>query len=150
REAKRAALAELRAKLHLQPDETLAAGDGANDLSMLAAAGLGVAYNAKPAVAAAAHARIDHGELTASLYVQGYRRDEFVAACRAALRSRPARRHGRRSDTCGGGSKSLLPRQRHEAQLAFGIGDQQERRLAPLFLELIDPALHLGRVADRL
>ena len=53
-------------------------GDGANDLGMIEAAGLGVAYHAKPAVAAAAAARIDHGDLTALLYAQGYRRDEFV------------------------------------------------------------------------
>ncbi len=53
-------------------------GDGANDLGMIEAAGLGVAYHAKPAVAAAAAARIDHGDLTALLYAQGYRREEFV------------------------------------------------------------------------
>ena len=53
-------------------------GDGANDLGMIEAAGLGVAYHAKPAVAAAAAARIDYGDLTALLYAQGYRRDEFV------------------------------------------------------------------------
>jgi phosphoserine phosphatase len=46
---------------------------------MIAAAGLGVAFHAKPPVAEAAHARIDHGDLTALLYLQGYRRDEFVA-----------------------------------------------------------------------
>ena len=53
---------------------------GANDLGMIQQAGLGVAYHAKPAVAAAAAARIDYGDLTALLYVQGYRRDEFVNA----------------------------------------------------------------------
>ena len=52
-------------------------GDGANDLGMIQAAGLGVAYHAKPAVAAAA-ARIDYGDLTALLYAQGYRREEFA------------------------------------------------------------------------
>jgi phosphoserine phosphatase len=56
----------------------IAVGDGANDLAMLQAAGLGVAYRAKPVVAAAAQARIDHGDLTALLYLQGYRRAEFV------------------------------------------------------------------------
>jgi phosphoserine phosphatase len=56
----------------------MATGDGANDLDMIAEAGLGVAYHAKPAVAAAAQARIVHGDLTALLYAQGYRRDEFV------------------------------------------------------------------------
>jgi phosphoserine phosphatase len=56
----------------------MAVGDGANDLDMIKAAGLGVAYHAKPAVAAAAAARIDYSDLTALLYAQGYRRDEFV------------------------------------------------------------------------
>jgi phosphoserine phosphatase len=78
REAKLAALKELTARLGLSPDVTLAVGDGANDLAMLLAAGLGVAYRAKPLVAAQAHARIDHGDLTALLYLQGYRREEFV------------------------------------------------------------------------
>jgi phosphoserine phosphatase len=54
-------------------------GDGANDLDMIGHAGLGVAYHAKPAVATAAKVRIDHGDLTALLYAQGYRREEFVA-----------------------------------------------------------------------
>jgi phosphoserine phosphatase len=78
REAKRATLVELRDRLGLAPNETLAAGDGANDLAMIEAAGLGVAYRAKPKVAAAAHARIDHGDLTALLYLQGYARKQFV------------------------------------------------------------------------
>ncbi|MDR3471525.1 MAG: phosphoserine phosphatase SerB [Devosia sp.] len=58
--------------------ETLAVGDGANDLDMIRASGLGVAFHAKPAVAAAAHARIEHGDLTALLYLQGYTEDEIV------------------------------------------------------------------------
>jgi phosphoserine phosphatase len=78
-DAKLSALLELRAQRKLGAEETMAAGDGANDLAMLQEAGLGVAYHAKPAVAAAAHARIDHGDLTALLYLQGYSRDEFVA-----------------------------------------------------------------------
>jgi phosphoserine phosphatase len=78
REGKLASLIELRARLGVAPEETLAAGDGANDLAMIAAAGLGVAYHAKPKVAQAAAARIDHGDLTALLYLQGYRREEFV------------------------------------------------------------------------
>jgi len=78
REAKLATLNDLTARLHLAPAATLAVGDGANDLAMLVAAGLGVAYHAKPLVAAQAHARIDHGDLTALLYIQGYRRDEFA------------------------------------------------------------------------
>jgi phosphoserine phosphatase len=79
RQAKLAALIELRERLRLGPDETMAVGDGANDLAMLGEAGLGIAYHAKPAVAAAAHARIVHTDLTALLYAQGYRSDEFVA-----------------------------------------------------------------------
>lgn len=78
REAKKATLVELRAKFNLKREETIAVGDGANDLDMLGDAGLGVAYHAKPAVAAVAHARVDHGDLTALLYMQGYKRDEFV------------------------------------------------------------------------
>jgi phosphoserine phosphatase len=76
--AKLAALEQLRDKRGLCADETLAVGDGANDLAMLEAAGLGVAFHAKPKVAAAAHARIDHGDLTALLYAQGYRREDFL------------------------------------------------------------------------
>jgi phosphoserine phosphatase len=78
REAKVAALIELRSALGLKRADTLAIGDGANDLAMLQEAGLGVAYHAKPAVAAAAHARVDHCDLTALLYAQGYRREEFT------------------------------------------------------------------------
>ncbi len=67
------------AKLGLPMEATMAVGDGANDLAMIQAAGLGVAFQAKPITAAAARARIDHGDLTALLYMQGYRRDEFAA-----------------------------------------------------------------------
>ena len=77
REAKLDTLLELARHLNLPLEKTMAVGDGANDLSMIGRAGLGVAFHAKPAVAAAAHARIDHGDLTALLYVQGYRREEF-------------------------------------------------------------------------
>lgn len=77
-DAKLASLKELRAQRDLSPAQTLAAGDGANDLPMLREAGLGIAWRAKPAVAAAAHARIDNSDLTALLYAQGYSRDEFV------------------------------------------------------------------------
>jgi phosphoserine phosphatase len=79
REAKLATLIELRDALKLRREDTLAVGDGANDLAMLGEAGLGVAYRAKPVVAAAAHARVEHGDLTALLYIQGYRREEFAA-----------------------------------------------------------------------
>jgi phosphoserine phosphatase len=57
---------------------TLAVGDGANDLDMIRAAGLGVALHAKPVVAAEAQVRIDHGDLTALLYLQGYTDEDFV------------------------------------------------------------------------
>jgi len=80
REAKLDTLLELARYLQIPLEETLAVGDGANDLAMIQRAGLGVAYRAKPAVAAAAHARIDHGDLTALLYVQGYKRDEFAVS----------------------------------------------------------------------
>ena len=78
RDAKLDSLGELRGLLGLTHDETLVVGDGANDLLMIDAAGLGVAYRAKPSVARAAAARIEHGDLTALLYAQGYRREEFV------------------------------------------------------------------------
>ncbi len=78
RAAKLATLIELRESFDLDKIDTLVVGDGANDLGMIQEAGLGVAYHAKPAVAAAAAARIDHGDLTALLYAQGYRREEFV------------------------------------------------------------------------
>jgi phosphoserine phosphatase len=78
RAAKLGTLLELREAFDLDDIDTLVVGDGANDLGMIQQAGLGVAYHAKPTVAAAAAARIDYGDLTALLYAQGYRRDEFV------------------------------------------------------------------------
>src|SRR5690242_254716 len=78
REAKRDALAELAAEGGVPLAATLAVGDGANDLPMLQAAGLGVAFHAKPAVAAAARCRIEHADLTALLYTQGYREVDIV------------------------------------------------------------------------
>jgi len=60
------------------PSAAIAIGDGANDLAMIQAAGLGVAYYAKPAVAAAAHCAINHTDLTTALYFQGYKDSEFV------------------------------------------------------------------------
>jgi phosphoserine phosphatase len=78
-EAKRDTLIALRERFRLRRDDTLAVGDGANDIPMIEAAGLGVAFHAKPALRAAARACIDHGDLTALLYAQGYRREEFVA-----------------------------------------------------------------------
>jgi phosphoserine phosphatase len=75
---KRATLIELRGALGLDAGDALAVGDGANDLDMLAEAGLGVAFRAKPAVAAAAEVRVEHGDLTALLYLQGYAAAEFV------------------------------------------------------------------------
>jgi phosphoserine phosphatase len=78
RAAKLATLIELREAADLDNIDTLVVGDGANDLGMIGEAGLGVAFHAKPAVAAAAAARIDYGDLTALLYAQGFRREEFV------------------------------------------------------------------------
>jgi phosphoserine phosphatase len=80
RATKLATLIELTESFDLDDIDTMVAGDGANDLGMIENAGLGVAYHAKPAVAAAAAARIDYGDLTALLYAQGYRREEFVGS----------------------------------------------------------------------
>ena len=80
REAKRDTLLALRARLRLRPQGTLAVGDGANDIPMIEAAGLGVAFHGKPALREAAGARIDHGDLTALLYAQGYRREDFATS----------------------------------------------------------------------
>ena len=70
------------------PAQTLAVGDGANDLAMLGEAGLGVAFRAKPTVAAAAPARIDHTDLTALLYAQGFARKDFVEGMSRVSRCR--------------------------------------------------------------
>ncbi len=78
-DAKLKALRELRDRLGLRAEATMAVGDGANDLPMLAEAGLGVAYLAKPKVAAAAHARVEHGDLTALLFAMGISRADFVS-----------------------------------------------------------------------
>ena len=78
RDAKVAALHEITARLDLAPSDVIAVGDGANDLGMLGLAGSGVALHAKPVVAAQCDIRINHGDLTALLYLQGYSRDEFA------------------------------------------------------------------------
>ena len=80
RHAKLATLTRLATECGLPMSATLAVGDGANDLDMISAAGLGVAFRAKPVVAAAARARVNHGDLTALLFAQGYRRVAFVMA----------------------------------------------------------------------
>ena len=80
REAKLQALIDLLQRNRLEAADSLAVGDGANDLAMISHAGLGVAYRAKPIVAAEADASIIHGDLTALLYLQGYRVDDFVTA----------------------------------------------------------------------
>ena len=77
REAKATALREIAQRLGLTLDDAVAVGDGANDLDMIRLAGTGVALHAKPSVAAQARMRIDHGDLTALLYLQGYRRQDF-------------------------------------------------------------------------
>lgn len=78
RHAKQACLLRLARELSISPRATIAVGDGANDLSMILAAGLGIAYHGKPILAEAATMRIDNGDLTALLYAQGYREDEIV------------------------------------------------------------------------
>jgi phosphoserine phosphatase len=80
REAKLSCLEALCAELVISPAEVCAVGDGANDLAMLEAAGLGVAYHAKPLVRRAARARLDHADLTGLLYLQGYRQRDFAAS----------------------------------------------------------------------
>ena len=77
REAKVAALEQITARLGISEAEVIAVGDGANDLGMLLRAGSGVALHAKPSVAAQCEIRINHGDLTALLYIQGYSRDQF-------------------------------------------------------------------------
>ena len=78
REAKVQALEEITAKLGITEADVLAVGDGANDLGMLTRAGLGVALHAKPVVAAQCDCRVNHGDLTALLFLQGYARSEFA------------------------------------------------------------------------
>jgi phosphoserine phosphatase len=78
REAKREALLEAVSQLGIGTDDAIAMGDGANDLDMIRAAGLGIAYKAKPLVAAEANASIQHTDLTAALFFQGYRASDFV------------------------------------------------------------------------
>jgi phosphoserine phosphatase len=80
KEAKLTALNEITARLGITPAEALAVGDGANDLPMLKAAGTGVALHAKPTVQAQCEVRVNHGDLTALLYLQGYSREEFALA----------------------------------------------------------------------
>ena len=78
KQAKVDALNDIATKLGISPQDAMAVGDGANDLGMLHLAGAGVALHAKPAVAAEAKIRIDHSDLTALLYLQGYRKSDFV------------------------------------------------------------------------
>ncbi|MCP4826833.1 MAG: phosphoserine phosphatase SerB [Shimia sp.] len=77
REAKVQALKEITARLGLTHEDVMAVGDGANDLGMLGLAGAGVALHAKPSVAAECSIRINHGDLTALLYIQGYAKSDF-------------------------------------------------------------------------
>ncbi|MGV1769182.1 phosphoserine phosphatase SerB [Agrobacterium vitis] len=78
KQAKVDALQDIVTRLGLSPEDAIAVGDGANDLGMLGVAGSGVALHAKPTVAAQAKIRIDHGDLTALLYLQGYRKTDFM------------------------------------------------------------------------
>jgi phosphoserine phosphatase len=77
-EIKREALLALAAEFGIAPAQTIAVGDGANDLPMMAAAGMGVAFRPKPVVAEIARWRLDHADLTGLLYAQGYRKDDFI------------------------------------------------------------------------
>ena len=77
KQAKLDTLEETAARLGLRPADAIVVGDGANDLAMIERAGSGVALHAKPSVAAKAAMRVDHGDLTALLYIQGYRRTDF-------------------------------------------------------------------------
>ena len=77
RDAKVTALHDITGRLNLTADDVLAVGDGANDLGMLSVAGLGVAAHAKPAVQEQAKIRINHGDLTALLFLQGYPKADF-------------------------------------------------------------------------
>lgn len=79
RQAKVDALEQITARLGLREEDVIAVGDGANDLGMLHRAGTGVALHAKPSVAKQCEVRINHGDLSALLYVQGYSRSEFVS-----------------------------------------------------------------------
>jgi len=78
REAKVQALEEISARLGIPEADVLAVGDGANDLGMLGRAGMGVALHAKPSVQAQCDLRVNHGDLTALLYLQGYAREDFA------------------------------------------------------------------------
>lgn len=78
KQAKLDALHQISARLGVTPAEAIAVGDGANDLAMLGAAGMGVALHAKPSVQAQCQIRVNHGDLTALLYLQGYARSEFA------------------------------------------------------------------------
>ncbi len=78
KQAKVDALNEIAERLDISVDDAVAVGDGANDLGMLQLAGAGVALHAKPTVSAQARMRIDHGDLTALLYIQGYRKTDFI------------------------------------------------------------------------
>ncbi|QJE73528.1 phosphoserine phosphatase SerB [Aerophototrophica crusticola] len=80
KDAKLQALIRIAGSRRVPLVATMTVGDGANDLPMLQGAGTGVAFHAKPTVAAQARARVDHGDLTALLYIQGYRAAEMVAS----------------------------------------------------------------------
>jgi len=146
RAKKLATLIELMESFDLDDIDTLVTGDGANDLGMIQAAGLGVAYHAKPAVAAAAAARIDYGEFSRR---PGERRDPstniscLAKPSTASSISTAAAYGSRRSPDDG-----LLHAQRHEPQLALAVRDQEQHRLLAVLLQLIDALLDVGGAAD--
>ncbi|MBU1836719.1 MAG: HAD hydrolase family protein, partial [Alphaproteobacteria bacterium] len=79
RQAKVDALEDITARIGIAESDVLAVGDGANDLGMLGRAGTGVALHAKPSVQKECDVRINHGDLTALLFIQGYARSDFAS-----------------------------------------------------------------------
>ena len=120
----------------------MAIGDGANDLPMIEAAGLGVAYHGKPIVAQAARARIDHGDLTALLYAQGYRRERIRRAeMKRAARGRPFVVHVDRRQLIGSATNSMSP---------AGVATSSSAVFLPAFFSASTRAADVGGVADLL
>ena len=159
REAKLATLIELREALRPRRRSTRwSIGDGANDLGMIQAAGLGVAYHAKPAVAAAA-ARADRprrphrAAVCAGLSAGRVRASRQRIQSAAPSRSAYLPKTSPRSDGCRMRRHRvtrLLHAQRHEPQFAVGVRDQQQHRLLAVLLQLIDALLDVGGVGRRL
>lgn len=151
REAKRSTLHELRDTHNLADHETLAVGDGANDLAMLGDAGLGVAFRAKPAVAEAAHARVEHADLTALLYAQGFKREEFVTEPKARADKASGTVYQCRTLSKSNWSSGSVARKPNgdEARFTIPARYQEQCRAAPLLAKSFDPAFHVCRRCHR-